>query len=195
MAHKFPHENWERLVSEDRRTWQDPEHLLNVLEVAPREVWADVGCGPGFFTIPVARRVKKVFAVDIQAPMLGVLQKRLQNAGVTNVEILLSGENHIPLPDRSVDGVLLVNVFHEVQDGEAFFRELVRIARRRLAIVEWKREDTPVGPPLDERLSEFAVYSFLVARGEVREVKAHDIYPYHYVLEVFLTDTPQNGRL
>ena len=194
MARKFPHENWERLVSEERRIWQDPDCLFEALRVVPGEIWADVGCGPGFFTIPLARRVKKVFAVDIQAPMLGILQQRLQEAGVSNVEILLSGENHIPLPDRAVDSTLLVNVFHEVQDAEAFFRELVRITRRRVVIVDWKREEMPMGPPLEERLSEFAVHNFLVARGEVREVRPHDIYPHHYVLEALLLREPENGR-
>jgi len=194
MTHKFPHQDWERLVSEERRAWQDPDRLLDTLGIAPDEVWADVGCGPGFFTIPLSRRVKKVYAVDIQAPMLGVLKKRLQEAGVSNVEILLSGENHIPLPDRSVDGVILVNVFHELQDPDAFFRELARITRRRVVIVDWKREEMPIGPPLEERISEFAVHNFLVARREVREVRPHDIYPHHYVLEAILTVGPENGR-
>ncbi len=194
MGHKFPHENWERLVSEERRAWQDPARLLDVLGVGAGETWADVGCGPGFFTVPLARRVKKVYAVDVQAPMLGILRERLQEAGVGNVEIVLSGEHHIPLPDRTVDGVLLVNVFHEVQDGEAFFRELVRITRKRVVIVDWKREETPMGPPLEERLSEFAVHNFLVARGEVREVRSHDIYPHHYVLEAVLAAEPENGE-
>lgn len=194
MAHKFPHENWERLVSPERREWQDPDRLLDALRVKPSEVWADVGCGPGFFTLPLARRVAKVYAVDIQAPMLGILRNRLQEAGVENVEMVLSGENHIPLPDKAVGGTLLVNVFHEVQDGEAFFRELVRITRRRIVIVDWKREETPAGPPLEERLSEFAVHNFLVGRGEVQAVKPHNIYPYHYVLEAILAPDRENGQ-
>ncbi len=186
MAHTFPYEHWERLVSDERRAWQDPEVLLDLLDPGKGEVWADVGCGPGFFTLPLARRVRKVYAVDIQAPMLGVLRQRVLEAGLSNVELLLSGAHRIPLPEHSVDGTLLINVFHEVEDAPLFFADVVRITRRKIVLVDWKRETSPVGPPLEERLSELAVYSFLTAQPGVEAIQAHDIYPYHYVLEVIL---------
>lgn len=67
--------------------------LLDACKAAPGEHVLDVGCGPGATTLPLAQAVGpsgRVTAVDISQPMLDAARKRIADAGVTNVTLLLA---------------------------------------------------------------------------------------------------------
>src|SRR5919201_1315272 len=97
---KFNPANLERQLGEERRRSLDPEDYLDLLALRPDMVVADVGCGPGYFTLPLARRLPqgRVLACDIQQEMLDVLRQRVSEAGLTNVETARSAEDRVPLP-------------------------------------------------------------------------------------------------
>jgi ubiquinone/menaquinone biosynthesis C-methylase UbiE len=154
---KFNPANLERLLSEERRRSLDPEAYLDLLALREDMVMADVGCGPGYFTLPLARRLPRgrVLACDIQQEMLDVLRRRVREAGLTNVESARSTEDSVPLPADGVDGVLLNFVLHEVTKPRRFL-ELLRRGTRAggfLALAEWHKRESPAGPPVAERLS------------------------------------------
>ena len=65
MAFKFPEENWQVLLLPERQSWQNLEDFFKVAKPNKEEFWADIGCGPGYFTIPLAERVKKVLATGL----------------------------------------------------------------------------------------------------------------------------------
>ncbi|MGW8289529.1 MAG: class I SAM-dependent methyltransferase, partial [Candidatus Bathyarchaeia archaeon] len=94
------------LESEDRMNWQNPTEIIELLELKPSDVVADLGCGTGYFTVPIARKVKKVYGIDIQKEMLSFLEQKIQQQKIENIETLLSKENEIPLQDESVDLLL-----------------------------------------------------------------------------------------
>ncbi len=97
----------------------------------------DFGCGPGFFTIPLAKLAAKTVAVDASPRML---EKTAQCAEKNHVavELLKSDGTEINLADGSVDLILLVHVFHEVEQKPRVLKEFLRILRPagRLVIVE-----------------------------------------------------------
>ena len=75
-AHE-PHENLDESIarqeSPERAKWQKPDEVVAALKLEPGERAADVGCGPGYFTLPIANAVGptgKVWAVDIEPQML-----------------------------------------------------------------------------------------------------------------------------
>jgi 2-polyprenyl-3-methyl-5-hydroxy-6-metoxy-1,4-benzoquinol methylase len=90
----------------------------------------DVGCGIGFFSIPLARMVGargKVLCVDMQEKMLKGLEKRARRAGVsTRIETRLCYQHTIGLQDlaEKIDFALVFAVVHEVPDPARFFAEL-----------------------------------------------------------------------
>lgn len=90
--------------------------FLKRVGIQPKQKILDFGCGPGFYTIPVARIVGKkgrVFALDKSAKVLRELEQRAEEENLSNIEILLtSGELVIPLDDASVDVCLLYDVIH-----------------------------------------------------------------------------------
>src|SRR5687768_18350677 len=93
-----------RQLQRGRATWQKPARVLRALGVRRGYVIADVGAGPGFWTIPLARRVGRhghVFAVDPEPAALEVLRRRLAKAGVRNVTPVLNDDTTPMLPDNA----------------------------------------------------------------------------------------------
>lgn len=186
MAHKFDPAHRDRLHDPERRTWQDPEAILPALGLERGIAAADVGCGTGFFALPAAALVGptgRVYAIDMQEPMLWTLLERLREAGVENVLPVLSLEDLIPLPGDHVDFALLVNALHEVK-GDGALREVRRILRPggSFGVVDWKKEPMDRGPPVAHRLSREEAEKRLARvgfRGEVVEVG-----PFHYGLRL-----------
>lgn len=101
--------------------------LLERLELSPGLRVLDAGCGPGRFTVPIARAVGgdgRVLAVDIQPKMLERARARVASAGVENVDFLLAGLGEGELPAASFDRALLVTVLGEIPDRGAALREI-----------------------------------------------------------------------
>lgn len=170
MAHKFHPGHMAALESEERRRRQPPEALLQAMGLLPGMRLADIGAGPGFYSLPAAQRVGlqgHVYALDVQPPMLERLRERAQALGLSNLTVLPAEECGLPLPDGAVDAALLANVLHECADPLRMLREVWRILTPggTLAVVEWRKEPTGGGPPLAERLAEEAVRQLLEAAG------------------------------
>ena len=184
MAHKFDPEHLEKLEDPERVEWQDPVAILQTFGVRSGMVVADVGAGPGFFSLPAGHLVGpegRVYAIDVQEPMLWALQKRLVAQGVENVLPVISHEDFIPLPSDSVDLALLVNALHEL-DGEATLQEIQRVLRQdgRLGVVDWKKEPMEHGPPVEHRVSMTAAWARLARNGFGGEDV--EVGPFHYGL-------------
>lgn len=166
-GHKFPPEKWDRLLTPQRQAFLDAGWVLDRAGVAAGMHVADLGAGPGFFTLPLADRVGPgglVYATDISPEMLAALRNR----GVPgHVTLLHAGESTIPLPDAAVDIALLAFVLHELVHPTAFLREVQRILRRdgRLVVLEWIPQDDGMGPPMAERISETATRDLLETAG------------------------------
>lgn len=157
MPTKFPIERADVLLSRSKPGAIDPNLLIAELPLRPFQIIADIGCGPGYFTVPLAKYLYdgKVFAVDVQQGMLDIVEKEAKAVHVTNVETVLSKETKIPLDDASVDIALLSSVLHEATSPTRLLRDVARIVKKGgwIAIMEWRKEEMPTGPPLDERIA------------------------------------------
>lgn len=167
MAHKFRPENWERLLSAQRRALLDPDEFLVRVGMARGEAVADLGAGPGFFTVPLAARVGEtghVYALDVAPEMVARLRSLPLPAHVT---VLQSAESRLPLPDASVDTALLAFVLHELEHPRDFLADVRRIVRPggRLVVLEWVPQEEEMGPPLHERLAPEASVATVEAAG------------------------------
>src|SRR5208283_5485702 len=97
-----------------RRLIQPPSGLIEKLVINPNDVAVDFGCGPGYYTIELAKKAKRVVAVDLSSEMLKKAQNKAEKAGVKSIQFLQSNGTNIQLEDSSVDIILLVTVYHEV---------------------------------------------------------------------------------
>ncbi|NJD54307.1 MAG: methyltransferase domain-containing protein [Candidatus Methanoperedens sp.] len=181
MVHKFDVKKAAILDDPGRMQILNPEIILDKLHLTGEMVIADLGCGTGFFSIPASKRVKKVFALDIQQEMLDILLDKIKKEKITNIETLLSGESFIPLPDNSVDLLLMVNVFHELGDKLSILKEVKRVLGKsgRLVIIDWEKIEMDFGPPFEERFDEKEVIDICNTNGfKVIEQSYAGLYNY-----------------
>ena len=149
------------LMSQERRRRQNPEKIIKNLGIGKGMAVADLGCGPGFFTVPLALAVGGsgvVYAVDSDARMLSHLQGNLEKLGSTphgSVKRIEADVTRTKIPSGSVDVALFANVLHDLAEPRAFLNEVRRIVKKDSVVVDvdWKKMDTGIGPPLGLRLS------------------------------------------
>ncbi|MBL0385633.1 class I SAM-dependent methyltransferase [Tumebacillus sp. ITR2] len=172
--HRFNPQHVAKLLNPDRLKMLPPEQIVDALQISQDDNVADLGCGPGVFTLPIAKRTQRtVYAIDVERQMLELLQQRTEEAGVSNVQTVLSDAEKIDLPDQSVDKVLIAFVLHEVGDLNQAVQEVKRILRPNgnVLILEWEKKETEMGPPVHHRLDSNELQQVLVANGLQTEVK------------------------
>ncbi len=145
-----------RLVNEERERLLPPDRIIDAMEVHGQEDVIDIGAGPGFFALPMARRTQgTVYAVDLSPEMLAMLSERARQAGLDHVQVVEATADQLPLPDESVDRALMAFVLHEVPDQAAALREVHRVLRPggKFLLLEWDKRPMDMGPPVEERLA------------------------------------------
>jgi ubiquinone/menaquinone biosynthesis C-methylase UbiE len=112
-----------------RRLLQNPQKLLRPFIKEGMTV-LDLGCGPGFFSIEIAKLLHnsgKVIAADLQEGMLDKVRKKIKGTELEQrVRLHKCKEESIDLTDK-VDFVLAFYMIHEVPNQENLFRELKSI--------------------------------------------------------------------
>lgn len=183
MPHKFDPHELARLCNPERRRRQPAEGALKALKLTKGEVFVDLGCGPGYFLVPAARRVTAAWGFDISPEMLRAAGQAARAARLANVHLRRMGESAIPMPAGKADAVLMANVLHELASPAKLLREIHRVLRPggRLLVVDWKRERAPFGPPLHERIGRERARKLLLSAG-FGKVTVLQVYKYHYAL-------------
>ncbi|MBM4010441.1 MAG: class I SAM-dependent methyltransferase [Planctomycetes bacterium] len=137
------------LVRESRQREEDCRLLLEALDLRPGQTICDLGCGNGFYTLELARRVGPrglVYAVDIQPEMLRMLADVAGREGLPNIRPVLGTAIDPRLPPRSIDLCLCVDVYHEFSHPEAMLGRIREslAGEGRLVLVEFRGEDPAV---------------------------------------------------
>lgn len=181
-SHLFNPEHIGVLESEDRKIWQNPNVILNAVEIKPDFTVADLGCGSGYFIVPLAAKAEKVFGIDVQKEMIDYLREKIRKLKIKNVTLLASKPSEIPLENESIDVLLSVNTLHEFDDKERMIEEIKRVVKKggRLLIVDFMKKDTGFGPPVAIRVSRAEAVRLFEAKG-FDLVEKRDL-PYHYLL-------------
>ncbi|MEK6692808.1 MAG: methyltransferase domain-containing protein [Nitrospirota bacterium] len=179
--HKFDPKNIDILISEERKKEIDPFRYLSKKGLRKGMVFADIGCGPGFFVFPASKIVGKsgkVYAIDTQQEMLNELRKRNPSK---NVVILRSEETILPVDSAVVDIALIVFVLHEVHHPVDFLKEVKRILKHsgRLIVFEWEKKVEKKGPPFEERLPKEKAKEIFQQAG-FEKIETNSLNPSHY---------------
>jgi ubiquinone/menaquinone biosynthesis C-methylase UbiE len=182
----FPPTDLGLLEAPDRDEWQRPDLIMDALGVAEASVVADIGAGSGWFTIRLARRVGPnglVYAQDVQQLMLAAIIRRVRAEGLTNVRPTLGGENDPRLPARALDTVLIVDVYHEIEDGVTLLKNVATALKPqgRLGVIDFRLEGGGPGPAREERVSPDEVIRDAEAAG-LRLLQKEEFLTYQYFL-------------
>lgn len=149
------HTTWEDVWRRQGRRDPLADEWWRMLALRPGARIADVGCGPGYFTMRYAHMTGPtghVHAVDVNEDALAHLRARLDPAHHAHVttEALDLGKH--PLPNLRFDAVLLTDVLHHADDPLRALRNL-RETPAPLLVAEFD-PDGPgeMGPPREERI-------------------------------------------
>jgi len=112
--------------------FQDPYKALRQAGLETGQTVLEIGCGPGFFTVPAAKIVGDggtVVALDINPVAVEHVQRKIHQAGVTNAKVIASNAAQTALPDESFDLIFVFRFTRAVGGMAAIWPELHRLLK------------------------------------------------------------------
>jgi SAM-dependent methyltransferase len=145
----------------ERERDERPDWLIEELALAPDMTVADIGAGSGYLERRMAPRLPhgKIYAVDVQPPMVALLRELAQRPEFAQVIPVRGAVDDARLPAASVDLAVLVDVYHELEFPAELLRSVVRALKPggRLVLVEYRAEDPAVPIKALHKMSEHQV--------------------------------------
>lgn len=152
---KFDADFSDVLLSEERQLEGSAQSVIRFSGIKKGDTAIDFGCGPGFLAIPLAKKVRKVYAVDINERMLITTAEGAKRQGVKNLEIVKSREYAVFVPEK-VDYIFVLSVVHEVVRKRKLFSVFHGLLRKggKLVVVDWRADakNWDFGPSERERI-------------------------------------------
>jgi ubiquinone/menaquinone biosynthesis C-methylase UbiE len=186
-ARLFPPESLGQLEGPDRDAWQRPDQIMDALQIGEGSRVADLGAGGGWFTVRLARQVGpngRVYAEDIQRQMILAIERRLLREDLKDrVTTLLGTADDPKLPAGSLDAVLIVDAYHEIERPVVLLRNVALSLKPSglVGIINYKKDGGGPGPAMDERVDPEKVIADAGAAGlELR--KRETFLRYQYML-------------
>lgn len=169
-----------------RDAWQQPEAVLDLMQIAPASTVADLGAGTGYFVLRLSQRVGpqgKVLALDVEPKMIEFLARRVQEQQLANVEPRLVQPNDPGLAPGSVSRILIVNTWHHIGERPSYAKKLAAAldAQGEVWIVDFTL-DADHGPPPEYRLPAEQVVRELEQGGLRARVVEPEPLPQQYIV-------------
>lgn len=173
-----------RMEEPSRAEWQKPDEVLRALDLRRGQIAGDVGAGPGYFSLRLARAVGDsghVHAADVETRILTVLRERVRDSGLRNISPVLSLRDDALLPAGACDLILVVDTYHHFPDGPAYLRKLSGALKPggRIVNVDFHKRELPVGPEPEHKVAREDFLADAAAAG-LRLVEEHPFLPYQY---------------
>ena len=170
----------------------NPKKILKAVGIEYGWHVADLGCGAGFNAMQAARMVGdqgQVYAVDVLKTSLPPIETKAKLEGLTNLKTVWSNLEIVgatKIPEGTLDLALIVNVLFQSKKHKEILQESSRLIKQggKLVIVDWKKEGSPMGPPVNDRVNLEALKATVQQAGFSLEQEI-EAGPYHFGL-IFL---------
>jgi predicted methyltransferase len=184
------------LERDEREQLEQPEKVLDTLQIAAGSVVADIGAGIGYYSLRLAKRVGangRVLATDIQPEMLSRLRTNMEKAGIANIEPILSTPTDAKLPAGQLDLALMVDVYHELAQPEETMAQVRRALKPsgRLVLIEYRGEDPTVPIKPEHKMTLAQVRAELEPMG-FQFQRVYDFLPRQHL--IIFTPTPAGSE-
>ena len=152
----------------------DPELVFDALSLKEGDIFLDMGCGPGDYSIRASEILGDsgiTYALDRWQDVVDDLAEKAGSRGLGNIRAIVSDiTEHLPVEDESVDLCFISTVLHSLDltyFEKSLFGEIRRVLKPggRVVIIECKKEEQPFGPPMSMRLSPEEIESSIMRYG------------------------------
>ncbi|MDA3802402.1 MAG: methyltransferase domain-containing protein [Patescibacteria group bacterium] len=178
------------MIKQRKTSLFDIDKIIDKFDVEAEQKVADLGCGNfGYFVFPLAKKVGKegkVFAVDIMKDSLKEIQAKAREENLIQIKPVWSDleiYKATKIESESVDSASLINVLNKSHKKPSIIKESTRILKHggRLIIVDWKKEDSPLGPNNNQRVKKSELIDICLNNGLKLE-EEFEAGSYHYGL-------------
>lgn len=172
------------LESDGRAEWQKPDVVLDQLGDLTGKTVMDIGAGTGYFSFRLAQRGANVIAADVDDRFQEYIVEQKEKTGLDNIETRKVPYDSPGLSPAEADAVIIVNTYHHINDRAEYFAKVLEGLKPggRLFVVDYKKEETPHGPPLNHRMSAETVENELREAGFSRMELDRTTLPYQYMV-------------
>ena len=186
VAQPMSHLGASWLIRDSRESEERASESFRRLDLKSGMTVCDLGCGNGFWTLPMAEAVSpggEVYAVDIQREMLRKLDERSDRAGVTNVRPVHGRVDDPRLPADRLDLVLMVDVYHEFSHPETMLWHIRRSLKDEgvVALLEYREEDPEVPIKPLHKMSKKQIMKEYEASG-LKLVREYNGLPWQHLM-------------
>ena len=171
-----------KLREEEEKT----SEMIKELKLKPGISVADIGSGNGYHTLMMAKIIGEkgqAYAVDIQPEMLIMLEERAKKAGMENIKLIENRFWDADLPEKSVDFVLMADVYHEFSHPQQMLSSIKKSLKEDgvVCLLEFKSEDPKVPIKPEHKMSKAQVIKEMSSNGFVLS-RSYDKLPWQHLL-------------
>lgn len=168
----------------------DSQKLFQELDLKKNTIFLDLACGFGDYSLEAAHHIGnegKIYALDLWDEGIENLKDKIQKQELNNIEAQLTDvSQELPLENDSIDVILISTVLHDFVEDNTYKKVLQQVKRvlksdGKLAILEFKKEETSHGPPNEVRLLPEDVENMLLPYSFKKE-KYVDMGKSHYLM-------------
>jgi len=127
----FPNQWAFTLLFPIRNVFLSPRQLIKRIELQEDSTILELGPGPGYFSVPVAKELKRgrLYLADIQQEMMDYARKRLLKRRLFNTEYYLCDGKTFAFKDNYFDIIFMVTVIGEVENKDDYIKEFFRMLK------------------------------------------------------------------
>ena len=169
-----------------RREWYNPDEILQTIGLGLGMVFADVGCGDGFFSILAAKKIGdkgKVYSVDTDDSAIERLKSKAKAENLKNISTVVGKAEETVFCRECADFVFYSLVLHDFYDPDKVLQNAREMLKPDglLVDLDWKKTEMPFGPPVSIKFSEEYASRLIQSQG-FTVANVRDVGLYHYVV-------------
>ena len=187
IAHVMGHQAADWLERPERDEEEGTDRMVEALKFHDGEVVADIGCGSGYVSRKISKKVGatgRIYGVDIQPEMLALLAKRMAMFRITNVQPVRGTITDPQLPPASCDTMIMVDVYHEFDHPYEMIENMIRELKPggRIVFVEYRMEDPDVPIKLVHKMSEAQVKKEMAVHAQLSFAETLEDLPRQHII-------------
>ena len=187
IAHVMGHQAADWLERPERDEEERADLMVDALKFHEGEVVADIGCGSGFISRKISKKVGesgRILGVDIQQEMLDLLAKRMAMFRITNVKPVMGTVTDPKVPPASCDTMIMVDVYHEFDHPYDMIENMIAGLKPggRIVFVEYRGEDPEVPIKLLHKMTVAQVKKEMTSHPQLAFTEALEVLPRQHIL-------------